>query len=286
MAEHQTDTNGQASGNTLQGIPYAVWGDSQSGIGVFGTSRSDWAVGAISSFDVGVAGLSFNGNGVWGVSFAYKFGVVGNGGNAGVLATNPNNDHAAYLASVYGHWFHGDVHVGGNLDKLGGGFKIDHPLAPGEKYLVHSFVESPERKNIYDGVVEVDDSGSAVLVLPDWFAALNVDYRYQLTSLGSASPELHVADEISEGRFRIAGGVPGQRVSWQVTAVRDDAWARANPLAVEPDKGERERGSYLCPELHGHGPEQSLERALHGSIDDLTTEAARRRVESVDRDGG
>ena len=40
-------------------------------------------------------------------------------------------------------------------------FKIDHPLDPANKYLYHSFVESPDMKNIYDGVVVVDSNGEA-----------------------------------------------------------------------------------------------------------------------------
>ncbi|WAC02029.1 hypothetical protein N7U66_19830 [Lacinutrix neustonica] len=43
----------------------------------------------------------------------------------------------------------GDLNVTGNIAKGGGTFKIDHPLDPKNKYLVHSFVESPEMMNIY-----------------------------------------------------------------------------------------------------------------------------------------
>src|SRR3712207_8303809 len=34
-------------------------------------------------------------------------------------------------------------------------FKIDHPLDPQNKYLSHTTVESSERKNVYDGVVQL-----------------------------------------------------------------------------------------------------------------------------------
>jgi hypothetical protein len=74
--------------------------------------------------------------------------------------------------------------------------KIDHPLDPANKYLSHSFVESPDMKNVYDGVVVLDYNGEAVIDLPDWFAALNKDFRYQLTAIGAPGPNLYIAEEI------------------------------------------------------------------------------------------
>ena len=53
-------------------------------------------------------------------------------------------------------YFYGDVSITGSLSKGGGGFKIDHPLEPDKKFLSHSFVESPDMKNVYDGNVELD----------------------------------------------------------------------------------------------------------------------------------
>ncbi len=41
------------------------------------------------------------------------------------------------------------------------------------------------------------------------------------------------------------------KVSWQVTGVRQDAYAKAHPLVVEQDKPVAERGYYLHPELFG-----------------------------------
>ncbi len=38
----------------------------------------------------------------------------------------------------------GNLSIAGNLSKRGGAFKIDHPLDPENKYLSHSFVESPD----------------------------------------------------------------------------------------------------------------------------------------------
>ena len=135
----------------------------------------------------------------------------------------------------YAARFFGDVRIDGNLTKSGGSFQIEHPLDSG-KYLYHSFVESPVRLNLYSGVVRLDHSGNATVVLPEWFDALNADYRYQLTSIGSAAPSLHVAVPIEGRSFKIAGGTPGGSVSWQVSGLRQDEWARKNPLVTEQPK--------------------------------------------------
>ena len=168
-----------------------------------------------------------------------------------------------YGASTSGKagYFQGAVQVTGTLTKGGGSFLIDHPLDPANRYLSHSFVESPDMKNVYDGVVTLDGRGRAEVELPEWFEALNRDFRYQLTPIGGAAPELHIAREIAGNRFAIGGGKPGMKVSWQVTGTRKDAWAEAHRIQVEEDKPEGERGTYLHPELFGQPPELGVERA-------------------------
>jgi len=143
--------------------------------------------------------------------------------------------------------FEGDVDVEGTLSKSAGSFKIDHPLDPENKYLSHSFVESPDMMNVYNGNAVLDERGEVWIELPTYFEALNSDFRYQLTALGRPGPELYVAEEIRANRFRIAGGSPGQRVSWQVTGVRQDAYARQNRIPIEQDKPATERGRYRSP---------------------------------------
>jgi hypothetical protein len=146
--------------------------------------------------------------------------------------------------------FDGDVMINGNLNvaggigKTGGGFQIDHPLHPKNKYLVHSFVESPDMKNVYDGVTVADSLGEVSVELPAYFDALNKDFRYQLTPIGARAPNLHVKQELTRNRFAIAGAAPGQRVCWQVTGTRKDAWALANPIVVEREKPKSERGHF------------------------------------------
>ncbi len=139
--------------------------------------------------------------------------------------------------------------VEGDLDVAGAKhFKIDHPLDPENKYLYHTSVESPDMMDIYNGNVILDSEGEAEIVLPDWFEALNKDFRYQLSCVGRSAP-IYIAHEIENHRFRIAGGSPGLKVSWQVTGIRHDAYAEAHRSPVEADKPAGEVGHYLHPEL-------------------------------------
>jgi hypothetical protein len=155
-------------------------------------------------------------------------------------------------------YFQGSVSIVGHLSKSSGSFKIDHPLDPANKYLYHSFVESPDMKNIYDGVATLDAQGSVWILMPDYFEALNQEFRYQLTSIGRPQPGIYIAQEISGNRFRISGGKPGGKVSWQVTGIRHDAYADAHRIKVEEEKPPQEQGRYLHPELFGAPPEQAI----------------------------
>jgi hypothetical protein len=145
----------------------------------------------------------------------------------------------------------GNLHVTGAITAGVKDFKIDHPLDPTNKYLYHSSVESSEMMNIYTGNATLDNGGEGVVSLPKWFEALNTDFRYQLTAIGAAAPNLHVAEEIAHHQFRIAGGAPGMKVSWQVTGVRHDAYAKTHPLKLEVRKSEKERGHYVHPDAFG-----------------------------------
>ena len=145
----------------------------------------------------------------------------------------------------------GNVTVAGNLYATGSkNFKIDHPLDPENKYLYHSFVESPDMMNIYNGNAVLDSKGEATVVLPEWFEALNKDFRYQLTAIGGFAP-VYVASEISRNSFRIGGGKPGLKVSWQVTGIRKDPYAELHRIPVEENKSPGERGTYLNPDAYG-----------------------------------
>jgi hypothetical protein len=145
----------------------------------------------------------------------------------------------------------GNLNVTGAITAGVKDFRIDHPLDPTNKYLYHTSVESSEMMNIYTGNATLGYDGEAAVTLPDWFEAVNTDFRYQLTAIGAPAPNLHVAQEIENHQFRIAGGVAGMKVSWQVTGVRHDAYAQKHPLMVEVDKSESDRGHYLHPEAFG-----------------------------------
>ena len=158
-------------------------------------------------------------------------------------------------------FFAGSLAVTGHLTKGSGSFKIDHPVDPANKYLSHSFVESPDMMDVYNGVVRLDAKGEAWVSLPGYFEALNRDYRYQLTSIGAPAPNLYVAREVSRNHFKIAGGKSGGKVSWQVTGIRQDAYANRNRIPVEEEKPLSEQGYYLHPEAFGQPASKSLDAA-------------------------
>jgi hypothetical protein len=155
-------------------------------------------------------------------------------------------------------YFAGDIDVAGAINASTKDFKIDHPLDPANKYLYHASVESSEMMNIYTGSVTLDSGGAATVQLPDWFEALNTDFRYQLTCIGAFAP-VYVAQKVQKNSFRIAGGQPGMEISWQITGVRHDAFAAAHPLVAEVDKPGNERGYYIHPELYGQADDKQIE---------------------------
>jgi hypothetical protein len=242
-----------------------VYGSSSNGDGVYGSSYSGYGVYGESRSGTGVYGRS-NGFGVFGQSDS-GFGVFG--------VSESGFGMYCYSSTGFAAWLDGGVIIRGPLSKPGGSFKIDHPLDPANKYLSHSFVESPDMKNVYDGVAVLDDKGEADIELPDWFGALNKDFRYQLTAIGAPGPNLYIAEEISDGitnysgnssssdnnlnsHFKIAGGASGMKVSWQVTGIRKDPWANAHRIQVEEDKPDKERGYYMYPDLYGQSAENGM----------------------------
>jgi len=147
----------------------------------------------------------------------------------------------------------------GSLSKAGGSFQIDHPLDPENKFLYHSFVESPDMMNVYNGNITTDSSGYATITMPDYFEALNRDFRYQLTVVDSFTFALvRVSEKMRDGHFTIATNVPNIEVSWQVTGIRHDAWANKNRIPNAVDKVGVEKGKYLHPEAFGQSIEKSI----------------------------
>jgi len=254
------------------GSTYGVRGqsDSDDGTGVFG-----W-VTAASGYNAGVWGQSdsINGTGVFGWATATSgnnVGVFGQSdgnfgiGVSGLARATSGINYGVYGSSKspagYGGYFAGNVHVTGNLSVSGSKpFKIDHPLDPAGRYLYHFAQEGPEVQNVYNGVITLDANGEAVVALPAYFSALNAGpFRYQLTPIGAPMPNLHIAQKIQDNAFKIAGGVPGMEVSWEVTAVRNDPYLRDHPARAEVDKPAGERGTYLYPEGYGQPRELGLD---------------------------
>ncbi|MFJ8439852.1 hypothetical protein [Kitasatospora griseola] len=269
------------SGSSTTGT--AVLGTSDSGTAVSGTSTSGDGLTAATGTGSGANIYSHDGVAVMalcghpepdqgGVGFGFSpnrgpavlghswfgSGIQGDSEfDAGVSAWGSTGLTAS--GSTLGADINNGLRVNGVIVSAGSArFVIDHPLDPAENTLTHAFVASPEQKNVYDGVVDLDDSGAATVTLPDWFDALNQDFRYQLTPIGTPAPGLYVSAEISGNSFSVAGGTPGGKVSWLVTGVRLDKWARANPVEPVAAKPAGQRGLFLHPTAF----DQPVERGI------------------------
>ncbi len=260
---------GVAGNSTITGS-YGTYGGGSTG--VWGSSTGTGA-------NVGVYGTgATGGTGVYGVGDAW--GVLGQSSSASGSGGGFGNSSTGDALFTYNQsggfaaFFDGDVDVDGNLSKAAGSFKIDHPLDPANKYLYHSFVESPDMMNIYNGNATTDAQGSAVVQLPEWFETLNRDFRYQLTVIGQFAQAI-VASKVSNHQFAIKTDKPNVEVSWQVTGIRQDAWANAHRIPVEAPKAEADRGLYLHPELFGAPAEKNIGLAHHPMMQKMMKQAAK-----------
>ena len=278
-----SDTGNGVSGNatnTAATNSYGVSGTTAStgfGAGVIGTAQATTG----NAFGVFGGANGSSGNGVFGYASAtsgYTRGVAGfvesPNGTAGQFTTHSgsglllqgnsgsNFTQVFYVDASGNGYFAGNLNVTGNLTKGSGSFKIDHPLDPANKYLSHSFVESPDMMDVYNGNVTTDKRGRAIVTLPDYFQALNSDFRYQLTVIGQFAQAI-VAKEIRDNHFTIKTNLPGVKVSWQVTGIRQDAYANVHRVPVEEQKQEQERGKYLHPEVFGAVSDKNMSAQLH-----------------------
>jgi hypothetical protein len=214
----------------------AVYGEitNNDGSGVGGRNYS--AEGA------GMGGEAYGSLGAGVAGFAMSY----NGQNIGVYGETNS------LSDGWGGYCKGNIGASGQ--KL---FQIDHPLDPANKYLNHFCAEGPEALLIYRGNAILGDDGSVWVDLPGYFEAINRDFTYQLTPIGGPA-NLYIADEVKDNRFRIAGGAPGMKVSWEVTGARNDAYCRAYGKPVEEDKPPEQKGKYIHPELFGQPPEMGI----------------------------
>ncbi|MFD2519698.1 hypothetical protein ACFSR2_02310 [Emticicia soli] len=249
---------------------HAILNDPYDAIGV--ASHGNWASSGFNNIGVlGTAGnTGYDNVGVQGyvnensVSSNYLFGMralalqAGTGNTYGLYASASGVGTATrygIYATVsgtgtsYAGYFNGNVYVSGTLAKSAGTFKIDHPLDPENKYLSHSFVESPDMMNVYNGNTTTDNAGNATISLPAYFEALNKDFRYQLTVIGGEFGQAIVSSEVKNNQFGIKTDKPNLKVSWQVTGIRQDAYANANRVVPETEKAKDEKGKYLNPEV-------------------------------------
>ena len=164
----------------------------------------------------------------------------------GVSGTGRAINGYCVSASGFAGYFTGNVHIAGTLSKTAGGFKIDHPIEPETKNLVHSFVESPEMRNVYYGRAVTHD-GTASIGLPDWWVTLNgsnkEEYNYSLTTIGKYS-RLFISKEIENNQFEVSSLDGDCTFSWTISAIRHDTYAESNRIQVEKNKTQEEIDDY------------------------------------------
>jgi hypothetical protein len=237
-----------------------VIGTTEEGVWAFGGNEPDF--GMQQGLNGLRAGGGFSTGSDTGGIGAWLFGGDSDSGETGeglLVWTGESNTGPIGLAAD----FEGDVFVDGTLSANVKDFKIDHPLDPANKYLVHASVESSEMMNIYSGNVTTDELGLATVTLPDWFQAENTDFRYQLTVVDERFAQAVISKKIASNQFTIHTNATNVLVSWQITAVRQDAYAKAHPMVVEQLKGDKERGFYQHPELYGQPKEKQTQWGVH-----------------------
>jgi hypothetical protein len=189
------------------------------------TNASDILLSGITGYSLHILDDTVTGNtitGTTGTPYYLGYYLLGDGTTPAVLTT---------ASSVTTGWqYAGKLNITGTKD-----FKIDDPMDPAHKYLYHAAVESPDMMNVYNGSVTTDKHGIATVTLPDYFEALNREFRYQLTAIGSFA-QATVAKKIANNRFSIQTSKPNVEVSWQVTGLRKDAYAQSHPFQVEEQK--------------------------------------------------
>ncbi|MCC7029220.1 MAG: hypothetical protein IT257_02870, partial [Chitinophagaceae bacterium] len=211
---------------------------------------------------------NFDVPGVYGVSQPatnYGYGVRGLGNYMGVAGTGNTGGFTGVYGlangATYAGYFSGNVTITGTIAKGAGTFKIDHPLDPENKYLYHSFVESPDMMNIYNGNIVTDANGDAIVTMPDYFDALNKEFRYQLTAIGSFAQAM-ISEEISGNTFKIKTNQPNVKISWQVTGIRHDKFADQNRVVAEVEKEAEFKGKYIHPTAWGMPENKGINYAI------------------------
>jgi len=250
-------TNGQGiAANGYHGT--FSYGKNAAGTGVIGVGNNQANIitfpsgggGSFTGNSNGVAGYSYTSSSTsYAVYGQYSGGVADGRGVYGYSYPAANWGYGVY---GYGGWY--SVYANGDMGASGvKTFLIDHPADPENKMLRHYSIESNEVLNVYRGNVVLDANGEAEITLPDYFHLINTNFSYNLTPIGGPA-NLYVLTEINEeGRFKVAGGQPNQKISWYVYAERNDPYLQQNPdkkQVVVEKEGDR-KGKYFMPELYG-----------------------------------
>ncbi|MEW5923089.1 MAG: hypothetical protein AB1746_03795 [Candidatus Zixiibacteriota bacterium] len=279
-----TSTNTNSEGFAHGIVAEAVGDRYRYGLSAYATRYS--TTGSTAGEAKGVYGLGSYGTAAYGGVFYGRFALQANYGvyahtelhdaltNYGVYgncgASAPSNFAIYGTCQVsngyWGGYFYGNLHATGTNTMGASAYVIDHPDDPENMLLTHSTVGSPDMKNIYDGVAALDANGEATIVLPSYFESLNDSYRYQLTPIGSSMPDLYISQKIEDNRFIISGGTPFMEVSWMVTGIRKDAFARASSQQVEKMKGADKKGRFMHPEVFGYGIEKAVDYENHKNL--------------------
>jgi trimeric autotransporter adhesin len=259
------DVNG--GGGT--GASVGIHGSSNDNYGMYGTSNTSFGVFGESGSSPGVRARTYNPSSYalftdYSTSSTNFCGL--SSGDYALYANGPTVLNGTLSAGFFVigdagtfNYVAGSLHVGNDFEASGSkNFRIDHPLDPANKTLMHSCIESNERLLMYSGTVMTDASGDATIDLPSYFEALNINYRYQLTIVGEEFAQAIVSREIRNNQFAIKTDKPSIKVCWQVTGDRNDAYARAHPYVVESQKDPEERGKYYQPELFGQPKEKTI----------------------------
>lgn len=243
---------GRSASSTGRGI--LGWANSTTGltVGVSGLVNSNEGIAvrgvaiSTSGNTTGILGQSASdtGKGVYGLANAVT------GINYGVYGE-------AVSSNGFALWAQGDTGASGNKS-----FVIDHPLDPANKILKHFCSEGPEPLNVYSGNAVTDAQGYATIRLPDYFEAINRDFRYQLTVINEENSDdfvlAMVVREIRNNQFVLRTSKPGVKVSWEVKARRNDNWVRERGAEAEMEKPAELKGRYINPEFFGQPKEKGI----------------------------
>jgi len=206
-------------------------------------------------------------------SYAYAFGADTNiavrayaKDDAGSVNYGVYSEVAGIAGSMAGRFIgntrvEGNLVVTGSISKGSGTFKIDHPDDPENKFLVHSFVESPDMMNVYNGNAITDANGFVTVELPDYVENTNKDYRYQLTPIGQFA-QCIIKEKVKGNKFVIQTDKPNVEVSWMITGIRSDPYANQNRIVPVVDKDQNEKGKYLHPEAYGKDDSYNMYQPL------------------------